>query len=80
MTPTHVFSSEYCEIFKNTYFEEHLQTAISVLSPLNKLLSIEYTSMEEFSVDMLQFWFDWKKIDEKACALYVAPDIFQRNV
>ena len=23
-TPTQVFSSEYCEIFKNTYFEEHL--------------------------------------------------------
>ena len=21
-----VFSCEYCEIFKNTYFEEHLQT------------------------------------------------------
>ena len=24
-----VFSCELCEIFKNTYFEEHLQTAIS---------------------------------------------------
>ena len=24
-----MFSSEYCEIFKNTYFEEHLQTAAS---------------------------------------------------
>ena len=24
-TPTEVFSPEYCEIFKNTYFEEHLQ-------------------------------------------------------
>ena len=23
-TPTQVFSCEYCEIFKNTYFEEHL--------------------------------------------------------
>ena len=28
-TPTQVFSCEYCEIFKNTYFEEHLQTAAS---------------------------------------------------
>ena len=27
VTPTHVFSSEYCEIFVNTYFEEHLRTA-----------------------------------------------------
>ena len=24
-TPTHVFFCEYCEIFKNTYGEEHLQ-------------------------------------------------------
>ena len=30
-TPTQVFSCEYCEIFMNTYFEEHLQTAASVL-------------------------------------------------
>ena len=24
-----MFSCEYCEIFKNSYFEEHLQTAAS---------------------------------------------------
>ena len=29
--PTQVLSCEYCEIFKNTYFEEHLRTAASVL-------------------------------------------------
>ena len=28
-TPTQMFSSEYCEIFKNTYFEEYLLTAAS---------------------------------------------------
>ena len=28
-TPIQMFSSEYCEIFKNTYFEEHLLTAVS---------------------------------------------------
>ena len=28
-TPTQVFSCEYYEISKNTYFEEHLQTAAS---------------------------------------------------
>ena len=28
-TPTQVFSCEYCEIFKNTYFEEDLSTAAS---------------------------------------------------
>ena len=26
-TPTQVFSCEYGEIFKSTYFEEHLRTA-----------------------------------------------------
>ena len=25
-----VFSCEYCEIFKNTYFDKHLRTAASV--------------------------------------------------
>ena len=28
-TPTQVFSFEICQIYKNTYFEEHLQTAAS---------------------------------------------------
>ena len=27
--PTQVFSCEYCEIFKDTYFEEHLRTTAS---------------------------------------------------
>ena len=27
--PKQVFSCEYCEIFKNTYFEEHLRTVVS---------------------------------------------------
>ena len=27
--PTQVFSCKYCEIFDNTYFEEHLRTAAS---------------------------------------------------
>ena len=29
-TPTQVFSCEFCEIFKNTYFEEHLRTTASI--------------------------------------------------
>ena len=28
--PPQVFSCKYCEIFKNTYFEEHLRTAIII--------------------------------------------------
>ena len=31
-TPKRMFSSEYCKIFKNTYFEEHLLTAASDFS------------------------------------------------
>ena len=27
---SNMFSSEYCEIFKNTYFEQHLRTAASL--------------------------------------------------
>ena len=43
--PTQVLSCEYCEIFKNTYFEEHLQTAASV--PLiTKLLIKHWTSVD----------------------------------
>ena len=29
-TPTLVFPCEYCEIFRSTYFTEHLQTVVSV--------------------------------------------------
>ena len=35
MTQTQVFSCEYCEIFKNTYFEEHLRTVASLKTHLN---------------------------------------------
>ena len=34
-----VLSCEYCEIFKNTYFEEHLRTSASVIPNLFKGLS-----------------------------------------
>ena len=32
MIRTQVFSYEYCEIFKNAYFEEHRRTAASAES------------------------------------------------
>ena len=28
--PTQVFSGEYCEIFKNIYFQEYLRMAVSI--------------------------------------------------
>ena len=30
-TPTQLISFKYCKRFKNTYFEEHLGTAVSVI-------------------------------------------------
>ena len=39
-TPTQAFSCEYCRIFKNIYFEEHLRTTPSVIK-CNWQLSIK---------------------------------------
>ena len=36
-TSTQLFSCEYCEVFKNTYFEEHLRTADSGQISLQRL-------------------------------------------
>ena len=43
--PTQVLSCKYCEIFKSTYFEEHLGTAASVLL-IMKLLIKYWTSTD----------------------------------
>ena len=32
LTPIQVFSSEYCKIYRTSYFEEHLRTAASELT------------------------------------------------
>ena len=34
-TPTQMVSCEYCKIFKNTYFEEHLRTAVRILRKIS---------------------------------------------
>ena len=39
-TPTQLFSYEYCEIFKNIYFEEHLQMAASTVSDMTEALLV----------------------------------------
>ena len=41
-TSTQVFSCEYCEIFKNTNFEDYLRTAASVLPRFHDLTNISY--------------------------------------
>ena len=44
-TPTQVFSYEYCEIFKNVCFEEHLQTTASDLKTvLHKKFNYKWQS------------------------------------
>ena len=35
-TPTPMFFCEYCQSFKKTYFEEHMQMAVSVLPRLQE--------------------------------------------
>ena len=44
-----MFLCEYCEIFRNIYFEEHLQTAASVISV-----------KEAFCVDLTGIGIEWK--------------------
>ena len=36
-----MFSCEYCEIVKNNYFEEHLQTAVSVYKQMRRFALTE---------------------------------------
>ena len=44
--PAPVFSCEYCEIFQNTYFEEHLRTAASKsMEPLQFQVNQIYEAM-----------------------------------
>ena len=44
-TPTQLFSFEFCEIFKNTYSEEHVRTT-AFEGPLNPLHFSFYTTWE----------------------------------
>ena len=44
-TSTQAFSFEYCEIFKNTYFEEHRRTATSASTTLHSQCCQKYNSL-----------------------------------
>ena len=59
-TSTQVFSREYCEIFKYTYFEELLQTAASG-SRTHFTCKIYHAKTKQFSEQLLRalenFWF-----------------------
>ena len=46
-------SCEYCKFFKNTYFEKHLQTAVSRLSQVNPFSNgILHQTHNHFKVSM----------------------------
>ena len=45
-----MFSGEYCEIFKNTCFEEHLRTAVSVLQIIKLVKSIGHLFNQKHDV------------------------------
>ena len=48
-TPTQVFLCEICEFFRNTYFEEHLQTAASARAGFNWIELVKRFSEQLFS-------------------------------
>ena len=58
-----LFSSEYCEIFKSTYFEEHLRTAASkilfIRSFNTRLKNRLFEHQHQKQVKMFVFYHDW---------------------
>ena len=58
-----MFSCEYCEVFKNTYFEEHLPTAASVQSNIvsDKKTKKKYIQANVLHKFISHFWY-------KACS------------
>ena len=59
-TTTPVLSCEYCEIFKGTYLEEHLQTAVSAVASerdcsLDGMVFIQIGSMKRNLTVILLF-------------------------
>ena len=51
MTLAQVFSCEICEIFRNTYFEEHLRTADSANTPVFHIFSSSSVLMKPINKD-----------------------------
>ena len=44
-----MFSCEICELFQNTYFEEHLQTAASVSAPAPDSIKTQNQNVIKYS-------------------------------
>ena len=53
-TATQAFSCEICEIFRNTYFEEHLRTTASVIYNLPKMTSLSWVQLNPSKTPVIQ--------------------------
>ena len=57
-----MLSNEICEIFKNTYFEEHVRKTASICSPQNTItisggeFGLDETSTECISVNQMKLY------------------------
>ena len=61
-TLAHVFSCEFCEISKNTFFTENVMTTASIFIKARKCLKKSYTTTEITSYfAAAALWF-WKKL------------------
>ena len=59
-TPMLVFSCQYWEIFENTYFDEHLQTAVSeiiFLSLIRFFPTLNFSSKFVINFTLYKIWF-----------------------
>ena len=83
--PAQVFSCEYCEIFKNTYFEKHLWTAASE----NQDFSDKFTKgryLKSFNFAMMECFFlsslflSWKGTHQVRCYHFFIVEINNESV
>ena len=65
MTPTQVFSCEFCEFFKNNFYTEHLCGITSVSVSL-RAFSPQPHKTSAFQKD----WFNWKSVHKAKCSLH----------
>ena len=76
--PTQVFSCEYCETFKNTYFEEHLRTAaslplyVSVHHKWNKLTTLTLNIQRWYFTRVASFLILWNNIAKTMIKIFIS--------
>ena len=55
-TPTPVFSSEICSVFKEIHFVEHLRTTAPIFSETSSSLKISTSCLLRFFVQFFEIW------------------------